>query len=202
MSYYVRLLTPAEKTTPFSEILKLGNSYKLVSGTDTFWDKIEIYQPEGSLIAILERHPMSDGGPFENEMVKLKSTIENSYPANAREWLRKYLSMVKTIYSFQLLADNIKKGGWPVLGKIQNLLKDNLTGIIQADNEGFYNENGDYILWQMYAGARGTIPAATMDENGVWVPFHLKLEDSQAIEQFKQGIPTKKGFLSKLLGKK
>jgi hypothetical protein len=84
------------------------------------------------------------------------------------------------------------------MGRVQNLLKDTLTGIVQADNEGFYNEDGDYILWQMYAGAAGTIPAATLDANGEWIPYQLRLDDDRAIEQFKQGLPPKKGFLGSL----
>jgi hypothetical protein len=198
MSYYVRLLTAAEKAVPFSVLEKQCNSLKLVSGSGTLWDKIEIYQPADNLISVLERLPLSAGGPSETAMAQLKSVVASSYPVNAREWLRKYLSTVKTIYSFHLLAENITRDGWPVMGRVQNLLKDTLTGIVQADNEGFYNEDGDYILWQMYAGAAGTIPAATLDANGEWIPYQLRLDDDRAIEQFKQGLPPKKGFLGSL----
>jgi hypothetical protein len=199
MSYYVRLLTAAEKTVPFSEIEKQGNYFKLVSGSSALWDKIEIYEPENNMISVMERLPLSAGGPAETTMAQLKSAVGNSYPVNAREWLRKYLSTVKTIYTFQLLAENITKDGWPVMGRVQNLLKDTLTGIIQADNEGFYNEDGDYILWQMYAGAAGTIPVATLDASGEWIAYQLRLDDDLATDQFKQGLPPKKGFLSRLL---
>jgi hypothetical protein len=201
MSYYVRLLTAAEKTVPFTEIEKQGNYFKLVSGSGALWDKIEIYEPENNLISVMERLPLFSGGPAENTMAQLKSAVANSYPVNAREWLRKYLSKVKTIYTFQLLAENITKDGWPVMGRVQNLLKDALTGIVQSDNEGFYNEDGDYIIWQMYAGAAGTVPAATLDASGEWISFQLKLDNDRSIEQFKQGLPPEKGFLSRLLGR-
>jgi hypothetical protein len=201
MSYYVRLLTASEKTVPFNEIGQQGNFIKLVFGTAAAWEKIDIYQPETRLIANLERHSLSAGSPADGELAALRASIGRSYPVNARDWLRRYLDSVKTVYAFQLLGDNITKHGWPVLGRIQNLLKDTLGGIIQADQEGYYNENGDYILWQMYANATGSIPAATLDEKGEWIPFQLRLDDSRAIEQFKQGIPPKQGFLSRLLGK-
>jgi hypothetical protein len=202
MSYYVRLLTASEKVVPFSEIGKQGNFIKLISGTAAAWEQIEVYQPENKLIAIVERHSLSENSSAANELAQLKDSLGGSYPVNAREWLRKYLSTVKTIYTFQLQGDKITKHGWPVLGRIQNLLKDTLRGIIQADKEGYYNENGDYILWQMYSGAAGTIPAATLDENGDWIPFQLRLDDNRTVDQFKQGIPPQKGLLNRILGRK
>ncbi len=198
MSCYVRLLSPSEETLPFSEIQQQGNYILLSEGTEHSWKKIKIYEPRDNLIAVLERHSIFDDS-LEESLVKLNDSIRSSYPVSAREWIRNYLSRVKTIYSFQLSGNNITREGWPALGRIQNYLKDSLSGIIQADNEGFFNENGDYILWQMYTGARGSIPAATLDENGEWVPYQLKLDD-KSIEQFKQGELPKKGFLSRLLG--
>lgn len=198
MGYYVRLLTPSQKVISFSEITAEVDSIKLVSGIDQLWEKIEIYESKDNLISILERNSVSSGGLAETTLVELEESIKNCYPVSAREWLKKYFSRVKTIYTFQLFATNITKNGWPILGRIQNLLKDSLDGIIQADNEGFYNENGDYILWQMYKGASGTIPVATLDEKGEWVTYKLGLNSDKAIDLFKQGIVPKRGFLGKL----
>jgi hypothetical protein len=199
MAYYVRFLTAAEKTLPFSEITRQSGSLTLVLGTDMLWERLEILEPADNPIAILERIPVSPGSRGETEMEKLRDSIQSSYPVNSREWLRNYFSRVKTIYTFQLFTDNITKKEWSTLGRVQNLLKDILGGIIQADNEGYYNEKGAYILWQMYVGAGGTIPAATLDNKGEWVSFTLRLDDPEAVESFKKGIPPKRGFLSRLL---
>lgn len=201
MGYYVRLLAVSEKIVSFHEIVKQGNAIKLTSGTDTTWQKIEIYEPEDSLISILDREPFTLGSPAEAILAKLKESINNSYPVSAREWIKRYLPGITAIYSFQLVSNHITAKGWPTLGRIQNLLKDTLGGIIQADNEGFYNERGDYILWQMYAGAKGTIPAATLDDKGEWISYQLKLNDEEAIERFKQGLVPEKGFLGRLFGR-
>ena len=65
MAYYVRLLTPSEKIIPASEISDQGRSIKLASGMDESWEKIEIFEPEGNLISILERLPVNPGSPGE-----------------------------------------------------------------------------------------------------------------------------------------
>jgi hypothetical protein len=201
MAYYVRVLATSDKVIPFSEIVNQGKSIKLVSGTDVSWERIEIYAPKDNLICILERHLVFAGSPGESELGQLKASIQRSYPVSACEWLREYFHRVKTIYAFQLFGEKIAKDGWPVLGRIQNLLKDLSIGIVQADNEGFYNENGDYILWQMYEGATGTTAAASLDEKGEWIAFQLKLTDAEAIERFKEGRPPRRGFLHRFLGR-
>jgi hypothetical protein len=195
MSYYVRLLSHSDKIIPFNEIKAEVDSLHLLKGNDQNWEQLEVTGTEGGSIARIERHPTGEN-PGESELERLKNEVSRAYPENARNWLYDYLSRVKTIYSFQLSTDNIdSKQDWIILGRIQNYLKDNLTGIIQADNEGFFNENGDYILWQMYAGAGGSVPAATLDEKGEWIPFQLKLDDEQAVERFKRGEMPRRGLL-------
>jgi hypothetical protein len=199
MSYYVRVLAISDKVIPASEIQNQGKTIKLVSGTDKQWERIEIYAPQDNLICILERQPVSSGSFGETELIQLKTSIQGSYPVSAREWLRQYISGVKTIYTFRLFGEQIPRDGWPVLGRIQNLLADLLDGIVQADKEGFYNDCGDYILWQMYEGAKGTLPAATLNEKGQWITFPLNLTDPEAVELFKEGTVPRRGFLSRLL---
>ena len=148
-------------------------------------------------------------GPFVEGQIMIvsKSHFPNlkSMNKNVLDDLNKVFEIIKTktktIYNFQLLTDNITKDSWPVLGRAQNLLKDALTCIIQADNEGYYNENGDYILWQMYQDAIGTIPAAVLNENDDWIKFELRLNDEKAVERFKQGTIPPRGFLGRLLGR-
>jgi hypothetical protein len=201
MGYCVRFLTASEKVLPFQDVREQVATAKLVSGQDSAWDKIEISLPDGTLISVLERYPLSSEGQAQNEMALVKESLPGSYPLNAREWLKNYLFSTRVIYNFRLQAENITSRDWPLLGRIQNLLKDTLGGIIQADNEGFYNEEGNYILWQMYEGATGTIPAATLDEKGEWIPYQLRLGDARAIDRFKQGLLPEKGFLDRLLGR-
>jgi hypothetical protein len=195
MGYYVRVLCPSEKIIYFSEIKDEVETVHLTAGPDRDWQDISISGPSEVPIAILSRLPVTGSGPGTEALNKLKDGISGSSPESAREWLRKYLVKVKTVYAFQLLTENLTTDAeWRTLGVIQNLIKDNLGGIVQSDHEGFYNENGDYILWQMYANASGSVPAATLDENGEWIPFQLKLEDEKAVERFKRGEKPQKGF--------
>jgi hypothetical protein len=202
MSYYVRLLSPSQKIIYFSEVKLEVENLKLTAGTDQEWEDISISGPSDVPIAILSRIPVSGIAGLE-AISRLKDGISGASPASARDWVKKYLTTVKTVYAFQLLTENLTTDAeWRTLGQIQNLLKDNLGGIIQSDHEVYFNENGDYILWQMYSGAEGSVPAATLDENEEWIPFQLKLTEEKAVERFKRGDKPLKGFFDVFFGRK
>jgi hypothetical protein len=201
MGYCVRLLTPSENKVPFQAIREQVDTVKLISGGETDWEKIEISRPDGALLAAVERYPLSPDNRAESEIAIVKDALQGSYPLNAREWLKTYLSGTRAVYVFRLQAESYASADWPLLGRVQNLLKDRLGGIIQADKEGFYNEDGNYILWQMYDGAAGSVPAAVLTEKGEWAAFQLRLNDAAAVDCFKQGLPPAKGFMDRLLGR-
>lgn len=200
MSYKVRSLTTSDRVIPFGVIQRLTERTKLVSGSDQLWGKIEIYGAGDNLLSTLERDTIEPGNGGESTIKELRNLIHDSYPVNTREWLNKYFDSVRTIYTFNLIPDWMTKDEWPVLGGFQNFLKDSLGGIIQAEHEGYYNEDGDYILWQMYEGASGIIRAASLNEKGEWVSYSLKINSEKAVNLFKHGISPKRGFFSRFFG--
>jgi hypothetical protein len=202
MSYKTRLLTPSEKVIPFSTMKKVSDRIKLVSGVDPLWEKIEIYDAHDILLATLEYDTVNAESNGETTLKELDKSIQNKYPVNARQWLKNYFTTVKAIYTFNIYPDRMNKNNWLILGGIQNFLKDSLNGIIQADNEGYYNEAGLYILWQMYEGATGNATATSLDEKGQWVPYSysLRLDNKKAVDLFKQGIAPKRGFFNRMFG--
>ena len=202
MSYKVRLLTTSEKVIPFTVMKSLSDHLKLASGTDQLWERIEIFGLGDTLLSTLERNLVEPESGGESTLNELGRKIQDKYPVNARQWLKNYFTTVKAIYTFNIFPDHMNKNTWLILGGIQNFLKDSLNGIIQADNEGFYNEAGYYILWQMYEGASGNVTAASLNESGEWVSYSysLRLDDEKAVNLFKQGIAPKKGFFSRILG--
>ena len=181
---------------------KVSDRIKLVSGVDPLWEKIEIYDAHDILLAILEYDIVNAESNGETTLKELDKSIQNKYPVNARQWLKNYFTTVKAIYTFNIYPDRMNKNNWLILGGIQNFLKDSLNGIIQADNEGYYNEAGLYILWQMYEGATGNATATSLDEKGQWVPYSysLRLDNKKAVDLFKQGIAPKRGFFNRMFG--
>ena len=55
---------------------------------------------------------------------------------------------MKVIYAFQLLSGTEVNDGWDGVHFLRGRIWRELGGILQADLEGFSNEDGYHILWQ------------------------------------------------------
>jgi hypothetical protein len=107
-------------------------------------------------------------------------------PISAADWLRAYFPIVRTIYAFQVLNTIYSGNGWEVLGAAKNTIWAGAGGVIQADGEGFSNEEGYHILWQFSDDVSGDWWMAVL-EDGDWVPFQMDLGDPAHRSAFKAG---------------
>ena len=198
MSYQVRLLTPSQKDIPFIDMEVLSDRIKIAAGTKQLWMRIDIFNSVSTVLATLDRDIVIPESVGETILTELRSMIWSKYPVKARQWLQNYFYTVHVIYTFNIFPDRMDKDDWILLGGVQNILKNSLRGITQVDKEGFYNEFGDYILYQMYDNTIGSIPAAVLNDKGEWISYSLKLDDVNAIEMFRNGIVPKQGFFKRL----
>ena len=176
----------------------LSDRIKIAAGTKELWMRIEIFNSASTAFATLDRDIVSSESVGETTLTELRNMIWSKYPVKARQWLQNYFNTVHVIYTFNIFPDRMNKDDWILLGGVQNILKNSLRGVTQVDKEGFYNESGDYILYQMYENAIGGIPAAVLNDKGEWITYSLKLDDVNAIEMFRDGIVPKKGFFSRI----
>jgi hypothetical protein len=108
-------------------------------------------------------------------------------PEAAAVWLRDYLRTVKVIYAFQLLSGTEINDGWAVLHRVYSAVWTVAGGILQADGEGFSNEDGYTILWQFGENASGTWKVGILENSGRWVHFEMDLGNPSHREAFLDG---------------
>jgi hypothetical protein len=198
MAYKVRLLTPSQKVMPLSVMKSFSDRIKLAAGTEQLWERIEILSANNTVVTTLDKDIVNPGSVGESILIELRSLISDKYPVKARQYLDNYFYTVHVIYTFNIFPERMDKDTWILLSEVQNFLKDSLRGITQSDNEGFYNEMGDYILYQMYENAFGSVPAAVLNGKGQWVSYSLRLGDEKAVDLFQNGIVPKQGFFKGL----
>src|SRR5690349_19293520 len=56
--------------------------------------------------------------------------------------------VLSCIYAFQILSGAASGDGWGAIDIVRTAIKKVVGGIIQADREGFSNEDENHILWQ------------------------------------------------------
>lgn len=188
MAYYIRVLSTTERIIPVSDVARLLKSSMLTvaTGTDDQWDKLLLAHKTGREISVIERNPVTDGSVAAEELEEFIDELQDAKPTTGAQWLRDYLSKVKTIYAFQVLSGTHEADGWLELDSVKNALWSKLGGIIQADGEGFSNEDGYHIVWQFPEQASGPWWMGMLRE-GKWVHFEMELSDRRQREQFLQG---------------
>jgi hypothetical protein len=193
MAYYTRIMAPSENIPDFgkmSDLLKADfpqASLSIEKGTETGWDQILLSFSSGEEIALIERDRVEEGSLAMEELEEFLGEISDCSPASAVSWLNEYLREVKTIYAFQYLSGTEQENGWEILDSVKGIIWEEVGGILQADDEGFTNEDGFHILWQFPDDAAGLWWMGVL-QNNAWVHFQMDLADQEQRDAFLKGM--------------
>jgi hypothetical protein len=194
MGYYIRVLGTQDPNIHLDELLgKLradGLTAKLafVQGdTPDKWTLLEVANEKGDALAQIERNPVIKGELGQEELNEFKEEIGDCKPASAVKWLTKIFDKVKVIYAFQMLDAAFEDGNFEIISSIKTKIWNKTTGILQADNEGFSNDDGYHILWQFSDNVTGERSCAVKNWLGKWDNFVMDLGDITQREEFQNG---------------
>lgn len=188
---YIRFLSRSAKIVPVDKLeagLKakgLDATLTLDAGTPEARDQLLPSHPGGPEIAVIERNPVKAGSLGEQEVKEFVDDIGGEQPTSAVDWLRQYLPKVKAIYAFQILSGTDVKNGWEAVHCVRDSLWP-LGGIMQADGEGFSNEDGYHILWQFSDHVKGSWWMGVL-KDGQWIHFQMELGNRRQREVFLRG---------------
>ena len=93
---------------------------------------------------------------------------------------------MKTIYAFQHLQGTETVEGSNALHALRTALMERGEAILQADNEGFTNEEGFHIVWQFSDSVSGPWDMAVLQDE-TWLHFSMDLGDPDHRAAFLNG---------------
>ena len=96
------------------------------------------------------------------------------------------LPTVRVIYAFQLLSGTDVDDGWTPLHRLHSAVWKDAGGILQADGEGFCDEDGFTILWQFGEHVTGEWNMGVL-KNGQWLHFKMDLGNVHHRKAFLNG---------------
>ena len=182
MSYYTRVLSKDEEFPPFDELALWIRAehpdYKLSleDGTEEEWESLLLSGNDDVEVALLERYPVADGSVGQDEISDLLEDLHDVKPDSGVAWLKEFLEEVKTLYAFQHLQGSETVDGSNALHALRAHLCERGDAIIQADNEGFTNEEGFHIVWQFSDSVSGPWNMGVL-QDGAWLHFKMDLGD-------------------------
>jgi hypothetical protein len=190
VGFYIRVFGESDGIAPLPEVRTvLGERFELVveEGNETDWQQLLLKHRGGPEIALVERDPVGSNGLGREEIVEQLNEIQHYQPRSAAEWLVAYLPRVKVIYAMQLLSGTDVDDGWAAVLRVQAYFWKKFGGILQADNEGFTNREGQHILWQFHGEQQGELNVAILNQDGAWVPFTIDMSDAEHVAAFCRG---------------
>lgn len=203
MSYYTRVLSKDEEFPSFEELAQLVRDahpdFKLTieEGTEEEWEVLLLSGNDEVEVALIERNPVTEGSMGQDEIAEFMEEIQDRKPRSGVQWLEDYLASVRTIYAFQHLQGSETEEGGNALHALRSSLWERGDAIIQADGEGFTNEDGYHIVWQFSDSVSGPWNMGVL-QDGVWHHFTMDLGDPDHRAAFLRGaVP---GDLTAVLG--
>jgi hypothetical protein len=192
MGYYTRVLSKDEEFPLYDELAQFiqdGHPYfklTLESGEEENWESLLLSSNDEVEVAVLERNPVFIGSLGQDEVAEFIDDIQDCRPKSGVQWLEDYLGSVKTVYAFQHLQGAETVGGSNALHALRSKLWERGDAILQADGEGFTNEEGYHIVWQFSDSVSGPWNMAVL-QDGVWRHFSMDLGDPDHRAAFMKG---------------
>lgn len=194
MSYYIRILGTKDIIVSLDEILqgldKEGFDASLgipVGETPENWSYFELKNDKDKVIAVVERDTVQEGELGKDELDEFRETILNFQPLSAAKWLETYFNKVQVIYAIQILDEAFEGDNYPIVTSTQSIIWNKVGGILQADEEGFSNEDGYHILWQFSDDVEGQWNCGVLNDQQEWEYFNMDLENPEQVKAFKAG---------------
>lgn len=195
MAFYIRILgfqNPDIHLDAIKNSLSENNfsvKYQIFDGgVENKWHDVQISDSNGDPLVALERSPVIKGELGKEELEEFKRDIQNFKPRSAVKWLNKNLEKVKVIYAIELYEKVFEDQNYNIIGLLKNIIQSFTGGFFQADDEGFYNENDDLILWQFPEDVSGKWDMAVLDARGMWTSFQIELSNKQQVDAFQNGL--------------
>jgi len=192
LPYYTRVLSKDDafpSIEELTEVLRAAHpAFRLTleSGEEEEWESLLLSGDDEVEVAVIERNLVANGSTGQDEIADFLEDIQDCKPETGAEWLTDYLAEVKTVYAFQHLQGAETEEGGNVLHALRSALWERGDAIIQADGEGFTNEEGFHILWQFSDSVSGPWNMGVYKDD-LWHHFKMDLGDPDHRAAFLEG---------------
>ena len=184
MGYFIRVLglndidihldelSAALKTAGLKAAFQLGESCE-----PRKWSMLEVRAEHGTRLIQIERNRVVPGKLAQQELDEFREIIREHQPLSAVQWLDNYIGRINVVYAFRILDAALLDDNFEIVSVVKTEIWGRTGGLLQNDQEGFSNDNGDHILWQFPDDVTGDKYCAVLDDKGSWQRFRMDLGD-------------------------
>ena len=188
MGYYIRVLGRNADDISLQALREAATPalIQVQRGMGDSWEQLVLQHQRGSEIALIEKNLVVPGELGADELQEFIGEAPLLKPVSGANWLTEYLPKVRVIYAFQLLSGAMNDG-WGIVHKVYSRVWESTSGILQADGEGFTNEEGFTIVWQFSETVTGLWRMGVLTDAGHWTHFEIELGNMEHRDAFWTG---------------
>jgi hypothetical protein len=196
MAYYIRLIT---KSLAHVTVHRLSATlsewgvpglFGIASGSESEWTQLLVRNMRSEDVCSVERNQRGSDSLFDEEVTEFRDELAACLPRRGADWVTGYLDEAQVIYALRVNTSRSRhEGSEPELEAHSVLwaLKRDLGGIVQADLEGFTNEEGYTVVWQFGDGVDGEWAIAVLGDDGIWKAARIDLGSEEHRAAFMSG---------------
>ncbi|HUX45673.1 MAG TPA: hypothetical protein VMV57_13055 [Terracidiphilus sp.] len=192
MAHHSRILSKGEDYPFFDQLAQFLRSqhpgFRLIleEGSEDEWETLLLSSDDEVEVALIQRNPVFDGSIGQDEIADFLEDLHDCKPETGVQWLTEYLDEVRTVYALQQLQGAESVEGSNALHALRSHLWERGDAILQADNEGFTNEEGYHIVWQFADSVSGRWNMGVLQDD-TWHHFEMDLGDPDHRAAFMNG---------------
>ncbi len=197
MGYYLRVFAKSDATVPVSRLrhdfdeCDYDAVIECAPGKEDHWKEIRVAHADGGNICHVERDDVKPRSLAARELADFLNALGDYVPPSGVEWVRGQLEPVRVVYAVKVQTEaDSDPDGWNVLQFVVDTLAGTLDGITHAELEGFYIDEGSYLV----AAAPGFEKLTAVDQWTVavrsgdgWTAYTLDPDDAAALAAFRRG---------------
>jgi hypothetical protein len=194
VGYYVRVFAKSDATVSMTALRQGfdGLGWDAViecgAGQEDRWTEFRVAHGNGDNICLVQRDDVTPGSLGRREVESFTEALAEYVPRSGAGWVGEVLSRVRVIYAVRVQASD--EDGWGAVQLVVDTLASELDGLTHAELEGFYIDDGYYLI----AAAPGFERLTSVDEwtvavrsGGGWTAFVLDPDDETALAAFRRG---------------
>jgi len=192
LAHHSRILSKGEDYPFFDQLAQFLRSqhpgFRLIleEGSEDEWETLLLSSDDEVEVALIQRNPVFDGSIGQDEIADFLEDLHDCKPETGVQWLTEYLDEVRTVYALQQLQGAESVEGSNALHALRSHLWERGDAILQADNEGFTNEEGYHIVWQFADSVSGRWNMGVLQDD-TWHHFEMDLGDPDHRAAFMNG---------------
>lgn len=194
MSYYIRVFGVETVAPTVREIRSwaqgaAGSIESDYLDSDKRWQSLRVLDENDQFVAVLSRDLVdrdNQESAGADDVSSFAKKLEKGSPRSAAEWVQRYVNRCSVVYCMQVSEDAGQANGWKVISLLVRALKDYSGGISHKEGEGFFNEEGFQITWELADEADGAKKMAVRN-GGYWLKFQMDLANQTQRKAFLEG---------------